>query len=237
MSFNRLNYDNCQYKQTLSQSVGPGHYQISKPPVSCKPCYPYPPSIRLQKSGDSIDKSKKLIDISSEMSGITRPATKCPSNKWISKCNNYKTNTGQPCGQGVTGNCNSCDVKGKMKRGERCPDNFSNGVDSFPDCNIPPSEETRTSNPPCNLRGTGWNRWEWLCKNPQERIEVPFDFNISNRIIVKDNHRPCVPTPVDPTPVLPKGGDLQCKKTVETCSVNTDPSSVQWRNCDEIQKY
>lgn len=237
MSFNRLNYDTCQYKQTISQSVGPGHYQINKPPIDCNSCYPYPPSIRLQKSGDSIDKSKSLIDISSEMAGITRPATKCPKNKWTSQCSNFKTNTGHPCGQGVVGECKSRDRGKNLKRGQRCPDSFSKGVNSFPDCSIPPSEETRTSNPPCNLRGTGYNRWEWLCKNPQERIEIPFDYNISNRIIVKDNHRPCIPTPVDPEPLLPKGGDIPCQKTNSTCSSNTAPPSVMWRNCNNINQY
>ena len=34
MSFNRLNYDTCEYKQTLAQSIGPGHYQINTPPIS-----------------------------------------------------------------------------------------------------------------------------------------------------------------------------------------------------------
>ena len=32
---------------------------------------------------------------------------------------------------------------------------------SFDNC-FKGSEDTRLSNPPCNLRGTGWNRWEWL---------------------------------------------------------------------------
>ena len=61
---------------------------------------------------------------------------------------------------------------------------------------MPTAEEIRTSNPPCNLRGTGWNRWEWLCMDPQERVLMPFDNMVSNRIIVKDNHRPCVPNPI-----------------------------------------
>jgi hypothetical protein len=41
------------------------------------------------------------------------------------------------------------------------------------------TDDSRLSNPPCNLRGTGWNRWEWLCLNPQERVEIPFDWNIT----------------------------------------------------------
>ena len=33
MSFNRLNYDMCQYKQTLFESTGPGNYLLGTPPI------------------------------------------------------------------------------------------------------------------------------------------------------------------------------------------------------------
>ena len=52
--------------------------------------------------------------------------------------------------------------KGELCQGELLQD--------FKECDMPTAEETRQSNPPCNLRGTGWNRWEWLCKNPQKHI-------------------------------------------------------------------
>ena len=29
MSFNRLNYDTCSYKQVLEESIGPGEYQLA----------------------------------------------------------------------------------------------------------------------------------------------------------------------------------------------------------------
>ena len=31
MSFNKLNYDTCSYKQELSESIGPGEYQLTTP--------------------------------------------------------------------------------------------------------------------------------------------------------------------------------------------------------------
>ena len=235
MSFNRLNYDTCEYKQTLAQSIGPGHYQINTPPISCQACYPYPPSVRLQRSGGSVDASKYMIDVDSEMLNITRAASKCPSHKFLPLCPNCGCESGEPCGQGVTNTCKNC--QGNLKNGQRCPDNFSKGLTSFPDCNFLPQEETRISNPAGNLRGTGWNRWEWLCLNPQDRVEIPFDYNISNRILVKDNHRPCVPTPIDPVPSLPKGGSIPCEKTNGTCSVPTNPVSVQWRHLEEVRQY
>ena len=42
MSFNRLNYDTCSYKQVLAESIGPGEYKLGQPFVSCKPCFKKP---------------------------------------------------------------------------------------------------------------------------------------------------------------------------------------------------
>ena len=55
-------------------------------------------------------------------------------------------------------------------------------------------------------------------QNPQDHVLMPFDNNVANRIVVKDNHRPLVPTPVDPKLVLPQTGDPLCNKTVPVCS-------------------
>jgi len=71
------------------------------------------------------------------------------------------------------------------------------------DCRAIPREDTRMSNPPCTLRGTGINRWEWLCFDPQTKAIAPFDYMINNRIIVKDNHRPCLPKPINQAPIMP----------------------------------
>ena len=235
MSFNRLNYDICQYQQSITESTGPGHYQLNTPPISCEPCYPTDVQQRLQHSGASVDTSKPMIDIDSEMLNITRPTSKCPSRKWVPICEKYSA-SGYPCGQGVVPTCQTCDTESKIKTGDKCPDQFSSGLTHWKDCNVP-IEDTRLSNPPCNLRGTGINRWEWLCLNPQDRVEIPFDYNISNRIVVKDNHRPCVPNPINPVPALPKGGNLPCEKINSTCAAPTNPPSVHWQNCDNLSVY
>lgn len=97
------------------------------------------------------------------------------------------------------------------------------------------SDETRNSNPASNLRGTGWNRWEILCKNPQEKALVPFDFNISNRLIVKDNHRPCIPRPVDVRRSLPKPTSKANIERTEPVYANpTAPTSIQWQTCQNL---
>lgn len=59
------------------------------------------------------------------------------------------------------------------------------------------SEDTRMSNPPCTLRSQGFNRWEWLPRDPQATALLPFSTNISNRLLAKDNHRPCLAQPID----------------------------------------
>lgn len=107
-----------------------------------------------------------------------------------------------------------------------------------------PQESTRLSNPPCTLRSTGWNRWEWLCRDPQAKALVPFDYNISNRIIVKDNHRPCIPEPLsacevmpshhhDDAVYMPSGGHTQYaygKKDIQI-------PSTHWKKCESYSRY
>lgn len=117
------------------------------------------------------------------------------------------------------------------------PTPFCNTV-NLQDCRSVPQEDTRLSNPPCTMRGTGWNRWEWLCQNPQDKVFVPFDFNVSNRLIVKDNHRPCIPKPVDQSMVLPpmnQSDDMYEYR--QQYDENTDIPSVHWRRCSTYNAY
>ena len=206
MSFNRLNYDTCQYKQVLAETTGPVNYVLGTPSNTCDPCFINNPSIRLQKSGNGVDTSfQSLIDTDSELMNITRPNSKCPSRKFLAQCSG---------GVGVA-------ATKEIPR----------------DCTFV-TDETRTSNPPQNLRGTGWNRWETLCKNPQSKVLIPFDYNIQNRIVVKDNHRPCIPTPIDVNPSLPHGrGGVPCQPTTTACYAPTEPRSVHWQDPNVIGKY
>ena len=208
MSFNRLNYDTCAYKHTLSESIGPGEYQINTPPISCDPCFPKDPAYRLQRQGASVNTRQPMIDVDSELLGITRLSSRCPSKKFLPKEN---------------------------KKGEICE---GEPQQHFKECDMPVAEDTRINNPSCNLRGTGWNRWEWLCLDPQERVLMPFDYNISNRIVVKDNHRPCIPKPFDVRQSLPKPNNKPIyTPIVKTCGVPTNPPSVQWRSSNSIREY
>lgn len=76
---------------------------------------------------------------------------------------------------------------------------------------LAPREDTKLSNPACNLRGTGINRWEWLCHDPQEKAIESFDrVPVNYRMVAKDNHIPLIETPLDQMQCFPKydGSDL-----------------------------
>ena len=42
----------------------------------------------------------------------------------------------------------------------------------------------------CNLRGTGINRFEDLCLDPQTNIFIPTQVNLPSRMMSKDNYKP-----------------------------------------------
>jgi hypothetical protein len=169
MNHTRLTYDDCAYQHDIKESVGPGQYMLKTPRVDCDgPCFVPPPEVPLGSSGGATC-DKELIDVDSELIGITRKASMCPTAKYMP--------TNKPF-------CNA-----KIPK----------------ECFGLTPEATRISNGPCTLRGipNGFNRWEWLCTNPQAKAFVPFDYNISNRLVVKDNHRPCIQDPVDQSAAMP----------------------------------
>lgn len=224
MSFNRLPYDTCSYKHNLAETVGPGVYQLTTPPNACEPCHPNDPYVRLQRTGVSLSKNTPIIDVDSELIGINRNLSDCPELKYLpSKDGSIY------CG------ASSNKVVGCQKNAKVCLD-MKNKV-HFSDC-FTPTEDTRLSNPPATLRGTGWNRWEWLCRNPQDRVEVPFDYKIDSVIVAKDNHRPCIPSPLDQSSALPTPSDKPyCETIVPVCMVPTNPPSTQWQTSENLSQY
>lgn len=80
-----------------------------------------------------------------------------------------------------------------------CNVNFKNKKE----CDFLIPEYTLISNPKCTGHESTANRWEWLCTNPQDKAMIDFDYNINNRLIVKDAHRLCLPNPLDQTLSLP----------------------------------
>lgn len=203
MNFTRLNYDTCTYKTNLRSSIGPGDYLLSTPTIECHNCFPYDPRYTPKGTGVALCQNKPLVDVDSELMGITRKASSCPDDKYIPQPTPF------------------CETN-KLR-----------------DCRAMPLEDTRLSNPPCTLRSTGWNRWEWLCQDPQSKAMVPFDYNVNYRLIVKDNHRPCIPVPVSQVPTLPNlNGDDRMVQNGTACSqISTEIPSTHWRKACEYAPY
>lgn len=232
MSYTKLAYDEGAYNREIEQSMKVGHYMLGQPYVSCEPCYPTSPFVRIQSQGGSIVRDTPLIDIDSELMNLTRKSSKDPMKLYHPECNgSVCTHTGLPCGEGVVGQCSG------MKVGQRATDA---NLMHFRDCNQT-TEPSRLMNPPCTLRGTGINRWEWLCKDPQDNVIPEFRMNVDTRLMTKDNHRPCVPTPVEQKVGLPRGDvklpDERVKHFQHVTAVPTYPISVGWQTSDNIRKY
>lgn len=81
MSWNRPRYDDCTYKHRLAETIGPGEY-MTQTPSSCDNCAYYAPGVVLNgKSGSLCEKN--LIDVDSELIGITRKYSQCPADKYL----------------------------------------------------------------------------------------------------------------------------------------------------------
>jgi len=81
-----------------------------------------------------------------------------------------------------------------------------------------------------------------LIENPQDRAERPFRFNVDNRIMVKDNHRPYIQTPINQSPILPlnnQSNDVVSYDKSSICKGVADASidRVQyWDTCSALSK-
>ena len=224
MSYTGLNYDKKAYDLSLKESKGVGNYLLKTPFVLSQCLPPAGEGGFVQNFGASIDKTQPLIDIDSELMGLNRHNTKVWDEKYQPCCDPNMCNdeSGYPCGQGVV---DSCNLPG-LRPGSRPQDK---NLTHFPDCR-PFTDYTRLTQPVCTMRGLGINRWEWLCLDPQENVLIPFDHNINNRIIVKDNHRPIIPKPLDQNLALPqKPNQLPCEPIHKTNYPPTGPPSVTWR--------
>lgn len=197
MSFSRLGYDDGTYKYNLKQSISPGMYQVDKPRNDCDGCFF--PDVTMDRYGVAVYPS--LIDVDSELMGITRKASECPANKYI--------------------------PTDKNQFGEK---------KFVKECRWLIPEHTLISMPKCTLHEIGVNRFEYLCHSVQSNALIPFDYNISNRIVTKDNHRPCIPNPIDQTCALPP----PCNNNViydwssQWKKENTFPLSVPMPTCQNI---
>jgi hypothetical protein len=62
---------------------------------------------------------------------------------------------------------------------------MANQLTPMPEAEFPQTF-ARLVDPPCTLRSTGWNRWEWLGENPQTNVMIPFEWGVDVRNAQKD---------------------------------------------------
>lgn len=59
-----------------------------------------------------------------------------------------------------------------------------------------PQTAARLVDPPCTLRDSGINRWQWLGQNPQENVMMPFEWAVDSRYASKDAYVPTIAKPL-----------------------------------------
>ena len=104
MSFNKLKYDNCAYKHNLNESVGTLAYVLDPSKYeNCNKC-------RMELGilgGTNVSHIKgNLVDLETDLMGITRKASLCPAQKFTSNC--------------ATGNMANCQPGNIVIQGDTC---------------------------------------------------------------------------------------------------------------------
>jgi hypothetical protein len=216
MASTSLDADSCSYSEKLRRSVGPGMYMLGTPGADCvydcSKDIPSDPYIRYQAWGPGSCVPGSAVNDGSELLGLNYKASKCSTDAYM------------PGKYSADGTCHA---------GAR-------GKESNPRACMAPTENTRLSNPPCTLRSTGWNRWEWLCWNPQDRALIPFDWNVSYRIVSKDNHVPCLETPMDQSAFQPQASGASpafappASANPATCPQTVSPTLA---SCSALKQY
>ena len=173
----RLSYDSCSYVEKLKRTIGPGLYSLNVPANDCTQC------------GTTLPDDPSMRYQSYGPATCTMQTAVDDSSELLGL--NYKKSK-----------CNADEyVPGKYVSKNPCAVNVGN-----PRACMAPREDTRLSNPACTLRGTGINRWEWLCIDPQENALEAFDrVPVNYRMVAKDNHVPIIDTPQDQSGFFPKG--------------------------------
>ena len=197
MAWNRLNYEVPVYEDNLKASLGGGAYMLGTPFIKDHS----PPNSEECKATQcfSFYPGKRSVGISVKKGADLVEVEAALRGTDIPRTKNQ-------------------DV---IKKARDSAAFNSTELEHFGDCGFS-SEETRTSNPPANLRGTGWNRWENLNRDPQlPTLDRPVP--VQNRIVVKDNHRPCYPDLLNQTEAWPVADKSKpCDDIKDVCGVPTE---------------
>jgi len=171
----RLSQDSCSYTEKLKRSIGPGLYTLNIPYNDCSQCKSLPDDPALRYQAYGPNTCMMK-------SAVDDSSELLGINYKSSKCNASEY------------------VPGKYVSNSACTVTAQND----PRQCMAPREDTRISNPASTLKGTGINRWEWLCYDPQEKAIEEFDrVPVNYRMVAKDNHVPILDTPQDQNGFLP----------------------------------
>ena len=88
----------------------------------------------------------------------------------------------------------------------------------YPEEALEEPEPTRMTQSNLDGKGMTVNRFEELPSDPQDwnKISAPFVQNTNSRLLTKDNHRPCLPMPMDQSSLNPPHEALVGNETVPT---------------------
>ncbi len=189
-SWERSRYDKASYQDILDVNNKRINLIMENPGV-CDPCRVPEPGF-LGATGVSVDPNRSAIDIESELFNIRNYDRGLGYKPYCPKLQLTGQSDGLICGGGVQKGAEASQPR--LKHLQEC---------SFGQI------DSRSVFPSCSLRGTGWDRWDPLCADPQElsSIEFPGESNISYRNVIKDTFQSCFLTPWDQTAALPKGPD------------------------------
>ena len=84
MSSNRLMYDTCEYKTRLNESVSPLEYQLN--PMRYENCNKCRMDLGIIGGSNVSHIKGNMVDLETDLFGITRKASLCPTQKFSSNC-------------------------------------------------------------------------------------------------------------------------------------------------------
>jgi hypothetical protein len=190
--WSRIRYD---ADQEVAEMQDRRWNELRSIPVNCAECFqPAPESLAQQ--GVSTVKGQSLVEVESQLRNMGIPLTSNPSthagNRFplVTPCEGSNGDTSQTCGRP--------DARGPAWQ-----------LENRPECPIE-TTYSRLDLPTCRYRELGVDRFEPLCRNPQDLrfLEHPGEILIHQRMVVKDNHRPCLATPMDQSHILPPSTEM-----------------------------
>lgn len=155
--------DDCAYKQRLHESTSPLSYVINPQAYeSCSKCHMAYPGFIGALGGEGFGIGPDRIDIDSDLRGQTRISSRCASHKYNPLANKF-CNGCKNCDQGLPCGCRHCQSK---------------DVSGLKDCRpgiIPVESLDTRAFDACNpARSPYIDRFDYLCKNPQDLSRIIF---------------------------------------------------------------